>query len=86
MSDEKIWKEANQPTRTKARNADDMLSETEVAARQGRSVKTLQNQRVLGGGIPFHKFGRTVRYRLADVQAWEGARRHASTSEVKGHD
>ena len=57
------------------------LTEVEVAERQGRSVKTLQNQRVNGDGIPFLKLGRTVRYRLADVEAWENACARKSTSD-----
>lgn len=61
-----------------------LLTEHEVARRQGRSVRTLQNQRVLGGGIPYLKLGRSVRYRLSDVSAWEEARRYSSTSE-EGH-
>lgn len=58
-----------------------LLREEDVARRQGRSVKTLQNQRVTGGGIPFLKLGRSVRYRLADVVAWETAHLRRSTSE-----
>lgn len=58
-----------------------LLTEHEVADRQARSIRTLQNQRVLGGGIPFIKLGRAVRYRLSDVVAWEEARRFHNTSE-----
>ena len=58
-----------------------LLTEVEVATRQARSVRTLQNQRVLGGGIPFIKLGRAVRYRLGDVETWEENRRFSSTSE-----
>ena len=59
-----------------------LLTEQQVADRQRRSVKTLRNQRVTGGGIPFLKLGRTVRYRLSDVLAWETARLVSSTSEL----
>ena len=58
-----------------------LLTEKEVAERQGRAVKTLQNQRVHGAGIPFLKLGRTVRYRLADIEAWEAACTRRSTSD-----
>ena len=64
--------------------SDRLLTEVDIAARQQRSVKTLQNQRVAGGGIPFIKLGRSVRYRLSDVLAYELASRHASTSEKFG--
>ena len=50
-----------------------LLTETQLAERQQRSVKTLQNLRVKGGSIPFVKIGRHVRYRLSDVIAWEAA-------------
>jgi hypothetical protein len=56
------------------------LTETQLADRQQRSVKTLQNLRVKGGSIPFVKIGRHVRYRLSDVIAWEAAHTLASTS------
>lgn len=64
---------------------DRLLTEKEVAARQGRSVKTLQNQRLTGGGIPYLKLGRSVRYRLGEVVAWEEAGRCASTSSEARH-
>jgi hypothetical protein len=60
------------------------LTEQQLAERQQRSVKTLRNQRVTGGGVPFCRFGRSVRYRLSDVIAWEAARVVESTSEAKG--
>ncbi|MCQ1573488.1 helix-turn-helix domain-containing protein [Neorhizobium galegae] len=58
-----------------------LLTEIEVAERQQRSIKTLQNQRVIGNGIPFVKIGRLVRYRLSDVVAYEEARTFGSTSD-----
>lgn len=61
-----------------------LLTEIQVAERQGRAVKTLRNQRVTGDGIPFLKLGRTVRYRLSDVIAWEEARICGSTSDKGG--
>ena len=61
-----------------------LLTEQQVAERQGRAVKTLQNQRVTGDGIPFVKLGRSVRYRLSDVEAWEAARVRTSTSDIGG--
>lgn len=60
------------------------LTEHQLAERQQRSVKTLRNQRVTGNGVPFCRFGRSVRYRLADVIAWEVERVVASTSEPRG--
>jgi len=67
---------------------DRLLTEQELAQRQGRAVKTLQNDRVFGRGVPFVKLGRSVRYRLSDVLAYEDAHlcnsTSASSSERKG--
>jgi phage terminase Nu1 subunit (DNA packaging protein) len=45
-------------------------------------VRCLQNWRVRGGGPPFYKVGRLVRYDLDEVIAWVKARRVTSTTEV----
>lgn len=58
------------------------LTEHQLAERQGRPVKTLQAERLKGGGVPFLKFGRTVRYRLEDVLAWEQAHLFNTTTEA----
>jgi hypothetical protein len=57
------------------------LTETQLAARHQRSVKTLRNARVSGGYVPFVKIGRNVRYRLSDVLAFEQAALKRSTSD-----
>jgi hypothetical protein len=44
-------------------------------------VKTLRNARVSGGYVPFVKIGRSVRYRLSDVLAFEQAALKRSTSD-----
>ncbi|MET3900670.1 hypothetical protein ABIB57_004636 [Devosia sp. UYZn731] len=61
------------------------ITEHELATRQRRSVKTLQADRLKGGGVPFVKFGRAVRYRMSDVLAWEAASVRRSTSDVGGN-
>lgn len=58
------------------------IDERQLAERQCRSVKTLRNQRVVGGGIPFVKMGRSVRYRLADVLEWERIHTVENTSQA----
>jgi hypothetical protein len=62
------------------------LDENQLAARHQRSVKTLRNERLRGGGIPYVKWGRSVRYRLSDVEAWEQAHLRRSTSDVGGEN
>ncbi len=61
-----------------------LMTEQQVADRQQRSAKTLRNQRVKGGGIPYLRLGGSVRYRLSDVIAWEQAGLRQSTSDVTG--
>lgn len=51
-----------------------LLTEGQLAARWQISLKKLQADRWRGNGVPFVKIGRLVRYRLADVQAYESAR------------
>lgn len=58
------------------------LTEAQLAERQQRSVRTLQADRLKGGGVPFVKFGRSVRYRLVDVVEWEERHLFTSTTQV----
>jgi len=46
------------------------IEEREVAKILGLSVQTLRNRRFLGHPPPYVKFGRSVRYLLADILAW----------------
>ena len=49
------------------------LTEKDVAAITGRSIATLRNDRLNHTGIPFHKVGRSIRYKLSDVKAYMAA-------------
>jgi hypothetical protein len=57
------------------------LTEKQLASRHQLSVKTLRNARVSGSYIRFVRLGRTVRYRLSDVIAYEEANLVHSTSD-----
>jgi hypothetical protein len=58
------------------------VDEHEVARIIGVQVKTLRNWRVQGVGPRFVRTGRKlVRYRLADVLAWQEANLRRSTSD-----
>lgn len=57
------------------------LDERSLAARLGVSVKWLQKMRYTGGGIPYRKFGRAVRYPLSAVIAYEAQSLRLSTSD-----
>jgi predicted DNA-binding transcriptional regulator AlpA len=46
------------------------LSDIEFEFAYGVPRKTLQNMRVLGRGPAFRKFGSSVRYDVADIEAW----------------
>jgi len=62
---------------------DRLLTEDEVSAATGRATSTLQKDRCSGGGIPFVRLGRLVRYRESDVTAYLAAlRAYGSTSEA----
>jgi hypothetical protein len=47
------------------------------------SPRTLEKQRVIGGGPRFRKFGSRVLYATADLQSWADGRSYANTSEVQ---
>ncbi len=64
-------------------DAEVFLTERQLAARHQRSVKTLRNARVYGGYVKFVKIGRSIRYRMSDVIAFEEANVLASTSARK---
>ena len=58
------------------------LNEKQLAERWGVSVRTLQAARIKGSGAPFIRIGRSVRYRLEDVLAYEKARLRHNTSDT----
>jgi hypothetical protein len=57
------------------------LTNLEAADFLRLSPRTLEKQRVQGGGPRFRKFGRRVMYALADLEAWADARSFAMTSD-----
>lgn len=59
-----------------------LQDESAISKRLNCETKTLQAWRSRGGGPPFVKVGRLVRYRPQDVEAWIESRRVASTSEA----
>ena len=69
----------------RARQVDDTglipFVDTEAAARYlALSPHSLECYRSLGGGPPFYKFGKFVRYAVADLESWAAARRHVQTT------
>ncbi|WP_103098861.1 helix-turn-helix domain-containing protein [Novosphingobium guangzhouense] len=62
-------------------NPNAFLTNSEAAEFLRLSPRTLEKQRVVGGGPPFRKFGRRVLYAQADLQKWAEDRRFDSTSQ-----
>ena len=59
-----------------------MITEREAAPIVGMSVAWLQRKRWEGGGPPYVKYDRAVRYRMEDLMAWIEA--HAGQSSTSG--
>jgi excisionase family DNA binding protein len=57
------------------------LTNDEAAAYLRLSPRTLEKQRVIGGGPRFRKFGRRVMYAATDLDAWADARSFEATSD-----
>lgn len=65
------------PQRASAR----YLTNDEAAALLRLSPRTLEKQRVLGGGPRFRKFGRRVVYAIEDLETWANGRAFEMTSD-----
>lgn len=59
------------------------LNNDEAAAFLRLSPRTLEKQRVIGGGPRFRKFGRRVMYAVADLEAWADSRSFEMTSDPR---
>lgn len=57
------------------------VRENKVVEITGMSLPWLRKKRQTGGGIPYTKLGRNVRYKLADIIAYMKEREVSSTSE-----
>lgn len=57
------------------------LTNDEAAEHLRLSPRTLEKQRVIGGGPRFRKFGRRVMYAVADLDAWADQRSFEATSD-----
>lgn len=57
------------------------LTNDEAADYLRLSPRTLEKQRVIGGGPKFHKFGRRVMYAVSDLDAWADQRSYEATSD-----
>ncbi len=53
-----------------------LLCEKEVEQIYGLNFRTLQRERNEGRGIPYHKIGKRVLYRVSDIEAFLASHRH----------
>lgn len=58
------------------------IDEKKTAELMGVDVRALRNWRVRGGGPPFYKVARLVRYDQDEVITWVKARRFTSTTQA----
>ena len=59
----------------------EFLTNDEAAAFLRLSPRTLEKQRVLGGGPRYRKFGARVLYAVGDLRAWADGRAYGMTSD-----
>lgn len=59
----------------------DLLNRQAAANFLNIKKSTLEAWAVRGGGPIFYKFGRAVRYRISDLEAWVDSKAKTSTSE-----
>lgn len=57
------------------------LTNDEAAEYLRLSPRTLEKQRVIGGGPRFRKFGRRVMYAMSDLNDWAADRSFETTSD-----
>ena len=62
------------------------LTNEEAAAYLRLSPRTLEKQRVVGGGPRFRKFGRRLLYAIEDLELWANARACEMTSDPSYSD
>ena len=67
--------------REPGRDLPGFLTNAEAAAFLRLSPRTLEKQRIIGGGPRFHKFGRRVLYSIGDLESWANARRFEMTCD-----
>ena len=59
----------------------EFLTNDEAAAFLRLSPRTLEKQRVLGGGPRYRKFGARVLYAVSDLRTWADGRTYGMTSD-----
>lgn len=60
---------------------DRWINTEDAASHIGLAISTLEKARLYGNSPPYSKAGRSVRYRLSDLDKWMAARLVQSTSQ-----
>lgn len=63
--------------------SENLINATQLAEKIGSTVGTLAYWRYMGKGPKFLKLGHSVRYRLADIDAWLTEQTCSQTGEVR---
>ncbi len=71
----------NQPPESTVPPERVFLNNDEAAQFLNLSPRTLEKQRVIGGGPRFRKFGRRVLYAVTDLKVWANERTCETTSD-----
>lgn len=72
---------STQPAQSPGDRSPRYLNNSEAAEFLRLSPRTLEKQRVIGGGPRFRKFGRRVMYAIEDLEAWANARSFEMTCD-----
>ncbi len=59
-----------------------LIGENETSQLTDIPVATLRTKRVRGGGPPFYRIGRSIKYDTDEVLAWVKARRALNTTDA----
>ncbi|MDB5971127.1 MAG: hypothetical protein JWQ90_3577 [Hydrocarboniphaga sp.] len=70
-----------QPPQLVTKQPSRYLTNDEAAEFLRLSPRTMEKQRVIGGGPRFRKFGRRVLYAIEDLEAWASSRSFEMTSD-----
>jgi hypothetical protein len=81
MEPEGVTPSSTQPAQPLGDRAPRYLNNAEAAQFLRLSPRTLEKQRVIGGGPRFRKFGRRVMYAIEDLEAWANARSFEMTCD-----
>jgi hypothetical protein len=81
MEPDAVTADPTQPAELSSDAKPRFLNNAEAAEFLRLSPRTLEKQRVIGGGPRFRKFGRRVMYAVGDLEEWANARSFEMTCD-----